>query len=413
MKMPQWRRTLYILLVVQILSTAGFSLVFPFLPLYVSELGVASFGSIEFWSGLVFSSQAITMMISAPIWGTIADRYGRKPMLIRASLGGAVILAAMGFVQNAEQLALLRTIQGFITGTMAASSALVAATAPRERSGEALGLLRTGSWIGVAVGPLIGGVIGDAFGFRESFWITSVLLAISGFAVLFWVQEDFQPVAKEEQPGFFSGYKTLLRAPDMASLYSATFLLSLGRSVILPVASLFVMDLMASSDGVATVTGILMGSKALIGSVCAVWMGRLSDRLGHGKVLVMAAVVAIVLYLPQPFVTSAWQLVLLQALTGVAYGGMMPAIGALMNLRTPKGAQGATFGLDNSVNAAARTIAPMLGAGVAVWFGMRGVFGVAVFVYAAAALVAVHIWRSGMARRVPAPIRTASVPSGD
>nr|HRJ43522.1 MFS transporter [Caldilineaceae bacterium] len=125
--LPQWRRNLYILFAVQIFSTAGFSLVFPFLPLYVKELGVASVGSIEFWSGLVFSSQAVTMMFTAPIWGTIADRYGRKPMLIRASLGGAIIVAAMGFAQNAEQLVLLRTIQGLVSGVIAASNALVAA----------------------------------------------------------------------------------------------------------------------------------------------------------------------------------------------------------------------------------------------------------------------------------------------
>ncbi|RME59537.1 MAG: MFS transporter, partial [Caldilineae bacterium] len=132
--MPNWKRTVYILFAVQMISTAGFSLVFPFLPLYVKELGVASGGSIEFWAGLVFSSQAVTMMISAPLWGSVADRFGRKPMLVRASLGGAILIGAMGFVQNAEQLVLLRTVQGLVTGVMAAASALVAATAPRDHS---------------------------------------------------------------------------------------------------------------------------------------------------------------------------------------------------------------------------------------------------------------------------------------
>ena len=144
-----WRRNLYILFGVQFLALAGFSIVIPFLPLYIKELGVVTGGSIEFWSGMVFSSQALAMMISAPIWGVIADRYGRKLMLVRASLGGAILMATMGFAQNAEQLTLLRFFQGFVTGTVPAASALVAATAPKERTGEALGLIQGGGLLSV------------------------------------------------------------------------------------------------------------------------------------------------------------------------------------------------------------------------------------------------------------------------
>ena len=89
--MPQWRRNLYILTLVQLLSTAGFSLVFPFMPLYVKEVGIATQGSVEFWAGLAFSSQAFTMMLAAPVWGAFADRHGRKVMLVRATFGGAVL----------------------------------------------------------------------------------------------------------------------------------------------------------------------------------------------------------------------------------------------------------------------------------------------------------------------------------
>jgi len=392
--LPQWRRNLYILFAVQILSTAGFSLVFPFLPLYVKELGVSSFGSIEFWSGLVFSSQAVTMMFTAPIWGIIADRYGRKPMLIRASLGGAIIVGAMGFAQNAEQLVLLRTIQGLVSGVIAASNALVAASAPPEKSGEALGLMQTGTWIGIAIGPLVGGVLGDAFGFRESFWITGAMLGMAAIAVVFWVQEDFMPQERKDRPGFLESYRALIHAPDMAGLYSSTFLFSLARSVTLPIAALFVLELMGPTAAVATVTGMLMGFKAIVGSGSAVWFGKLGDRLGHPRVLLFGAILGVLFYIPQPFVTAAWQLVALQALTGLVQGAMVPAIGALMNLRTPAGAKGAAYGLDNSVNAGGRMVAPMLGAGIAVWFGFRGVFALAGLVYVGSVLVAWHIYRN-------------------
>lgn len=399
--MPQWRRNLYILFVVQLLSMAGFSLIFPFLPLYVKEVGISTGGSIEFWAGLVFSSQALTMMLSAPVWGVVADRWGRKPMIVRAAIGGAVTIALMGFVQNAEQLVVLRVIQGLVTGTVAAANALVAASTPKERSGEALGLLQMGSWIGIAVGPVIGGVIGDAIGFRESFWITAVLLGLCTVAVVFGVHEDFQPVSRPKR-NLFAGYWDLLHAPDMAGLYSIGFLNSLGRSVIIPVAALFMAQLMHSDAHVATMTGIMMGAYAFVGSASSAWLGKLGDRIGHSVLLFVGMVLAVVFYLGQPFVTTAWQLVLLQALTGLSTGAAVPALGALMNLRTPAGAQGATYGLDNSVQSGARMIAPLLGAGIATWLGIRGVFVASIAIYTVGAFVTLHIWRAGVAHATSA-----------
>lgn len=409
--MPQWRRNLYILFVVQLLSTAGFSLVFPFLPLYVKEIGVSTGGSIEFWAGLVFSSQALTMMISAPIWGVVADRYGRKPMIVRASLGGAITIAAMGFVQNAEQLVILRVIQGLVTGTIAASNALVAGSTPKERSGESLGLLQMGTWVGIAIGPILGGIIGDHIGFRESFWITAVLLGVAATGVIFGVHEDFQPQPRAQRRSMFGSYGALLHAPNMASLYSASFLNSLSRSVIFPVAALFMIELMHENGPVATMTGLMMGVYAFVGSASAPWMGRLGDRIGHSKVLFGGMIFGVICYLPQPFVTSAWQLVALQAITGLSMGAFIPSLSALMNLRTPQGSQGATYGLDNSVQSGARMIAPLLGAGIATWFGVRGVFGVAAIIYVAAAFVGLHIWRFSAAQETAAAQPVAS--SGD
>jgi DHA1 family multidrug resistance protein-like MFS transporter len=399
--MIPWRRNLYILFGVQVFCMAGFSMVFPFLPLYIKTMGVATWGTVEFWSGLVFSAQPITMMFSAPLWGVVADCYGRKLMLVRATLGGAVILALMGFAQSAEQLALLRGIQGLVTGTIPAANALVAATAPREHSGEALGLLQTGSWIGVAIGPLIGGVVGDTFGFRESFWVTAGLLAISGVAVLFWVQEDFKPVSRKKRQSLLNGFRLLLRVPKMFNLYAVTFLQALGRMMFFPMAALFVMELMGGATGVASVTGLMMGAQAVTGSLSAVWLGRLGDRIGHEKVLLGALLTAVLIYLPQVFVTAAWQLVALQAFTGLVNGGMIPSIGALMNMRSPVGNQGATYGLNASITAAGRSVAPMLGAAVAMWFGLRSVFILSALVYALAVLVARHFCRGDFFEREP------------
>ena len=239
----------------------------------MKEIGIATRGSVELWAGLVFSSQAVTMMISAPIWGTLADRYGRKLMLARATLGGAVLLGLMGFAQNAEQLVLLRTIQGLVTGVVAAANALVAASTPKEHIGSAMGMLQMARWAGIAVGPVIGGLLGDAFGFRESFWITAVLLGAAGVAALLWVHEDFEPVTVAERVGFLESYRALLIAPGMVGLYALTFLRSLGSTIILPIVSLFVVNLMGTDNGAAAITGLLIGAAAFTGAISSVFWG--------------------------------------------------------------------------------------------------------------------------------------------
>ena len=395
--MAEWRRNLYLLFAIQVLSVAGFSLVFPFLPLYVEELGVSTRGSVAFWSGMVFSSQAVTMMLSSPIWGAVADRYGRKPMLVRATLGGAVMIVMMGYAQSAEQLVLIRMVQGLFTGVVSATSALVAATVPKEKSGESLGLIQTGIWVGVAVGPLIGGLVSEALGYRASFWVTGAALTLAAVAVIVFVREDFEPPPPKERVKFWEGYKKLLRAPDMGSLYFATFLQSLGRSVTMPLMAFFFVDLLATSRGAVAITGLSMGAKAAIGSVSAVYLGKIGDRLGHEKVLTAGALSAVLVYMAQIFVTEAWQLLVLQALVGISAGAIMPATSALLNLRTPHGAHGTTFGLNNSVTSGGRLLAPILGAAVFPLIGMPGVFALNTVVYVVLALAALYIWRKSVA----------------
>lgn len=401
--MQKWQRTLYILFVVQLFSVGGFSLVFPFLPLYVRELGISSFGTIEFWSGMVFSGQAFTMMLTSPFWGSLGDRYGRKLMLVRATLGGALFIALMGFAQSAEQLVLLRTIQGAFTGVLAAVNALAAGIAPKEKSGYALGLMQMGRWIGIGLGPLLGGLLSGLFGFRETFWITSVVVALSGVAVIFWVDEEFTPVAPKDRPGLIESYRSLYTTPGMQGLYGLTFLRSLGQTLVYPFAALYMAELLSHKSGSATqdaaiMTGLMIGAASISGALTSVWMGRLGDRIGHNSILVWGALVTLLFYIPQPFVTQAWHLIALQAGSGAAIGAMLPPVAAMMNLWTPSGAQGATFGLENSINAGARIFAPMLGALISVQFGLSSIFTAGILVYAVTVAVAIWVANSGRKR---------------
>ena len=386
--MARWQRTLLIMFVAQLISAMGFSIIFPFLPLYVQQLGTRTGLSVEFWAGMVFSSQAITMMLASPVWGALADRYGRKLMVERAMFGGAIVLMAMGFARSAEELALLRALQGLITGTVSAVNALVAASAPRNRTGYAMGMIQVGLWSGVAVGPLMGGWLADVYGFRTAFMVTGTLLALAGVLVWRWVDEPPALASPEvARMGFLRAWRRVLRAAGVMPTYALRFLTWLARNLLLPVAPLFVQSLLPSGAPVSTVTGLVVGLSSAASTASAVSLGRLGDRIGHRRILVTCAFLAALFYFPQSLVHSPWQSLALQALTGAAAGGITPSLSALLAHYTRPGEEGVVYGLDNSVVSAARAVAPMLGAGVAVWFGLRGTFVVAGLLFLVVAAV--------------------------
>ncbi|GAB4514502.1 MAG: MFS transporter [Anaerolineae bacterium] len=411
MRLAGWHRTLAIMFFAQLTTAIGFSIIFPFLPLYVESLGTHTSLSIEFWAGMVFSAQAVTMMITSPFWGAIADRRGRKLMVQRATFGGAIIVLLMAFARSAEELVLIRAIQGAVTGVVAAGSALVAAAAPREHTGFAMGTLQIGLWGGVALGPLIGGELAEAFGYRIPFVITSILLFIAGLVVHFGIDEQFTPQARKTQKkrGFLEDWQHILSMHGVAQTYSVRFLAGLGRSMIIPITPLFVAMLMMEGlqrgfilpvpdmfdsllvhmEGVSRMTGWVVGIASATATASGVILGRLGDRIGHRRILIGCATASILFYLPQAFVTHPAQLLLLQALVGLAAGGLVSAPSALLARYTDPGEEGAVYGLDNSVLAGARAIAPLVGASVAVWFGLRTTFAVLGVVFFLVLLVSV------------------------
>ena len=385
-----WQRTLAIMFVAQLLTAVGFSVIFPFLPLFVTELGSRTALSVEFLAGAVFSAQAITMMIASPFWGAVADRYGRKLMVQRAMFGGAVIMLMMAFVRSGEELVLLRALQGTVTGTVAAANALVASVAPRHRTGYAMGLLQMGQTTGIAIGPLIGGLLADAFGYRQTFILTSVLLLTGGILVFFGVQENFAPQSKSAtvRRSFWADWQHVFQADGVILAYSLRFLANLGRVMLVPFAPLFIATLLIDNSRLNTFTGLVIGVSAGAGTITAVYLGRLGDRIGHGRVLKWSALAAGLFFLPQSLVTEAWQLLILQVLTGAAAGGIIPTLSALLARFTEPGEEGSVYGIDNSIVAGARAVAPLIGSAIALWFGLRATFVATAVVFLLVALLA-------------------------
>jgi DHA1 family multidrug resistance protein-like MFS transporter len=373
---PRWQRTLYILFIAQLFTAIGFSSIFPFLPLYVEELGAVSSLSTEFLAGLVFSVQAFTMMIASPFWGALADRYGRKLMVERAMFGGAVILLLMAFARSAEELVLLRAIQGLITGTIAAANALAASIAPRNQTGYAMGLLQVGMSSGVALGPLVGGAIADAYSYSAAFYVTAGMLFIAGLLVWWGVEEDTQglPGPNGTETRFSSSWRQILTSPGVPVTYSLRFLSQLGRTMILPIAPVFIQTLMKDSSWLNTFTGLVVGVSAATTTLSAGYLGRLGDRIGPQRIVVNSAMAAALFYLLHSLASAGWQLLVLQALVGITLGGIVPSISAMLARYTDSSHAGAVYGLDNSIDAASRSIAPLLGATIAFLLGMRATF---------------------------------------
>lgn len=380
---PGWQRTLYIMFLAQLITAIGFASIFPFLPLYVKSLGTNTNLSVEFLAGLVFSAQAFAMMIASPIWGAIADRYGRKLMVERAMFGGAFILLLMAFVQSAEQLVVLRTIQGLITGTIAAANALIASIAPRNRTGYAMGMLQVGLGAGIALGPIIGGSIADMFGYRAAFYVTAALLFLAGLMVLFGVHENFIPpdYTESRRIQFISEWRKILATADVKTTYSMRFLTHLGRMMIVPIAPLFIQTLLLDTSQVNTITGLVIGISSATATISAAFLGRIGDRMGYRHIIIFCSLSAAVLYMAQSRVISPWQLLLLQALVGITLGGIIPSISARLAKITKKGEEGSVFGLDNSITSAASALAPLLGAAVAAWFGLRQTYSLTAVIF--------------------------------
>ena len=361
----------------QLLSAVGFSMIFPFLPNYVEDLGSAFNLDIVFLAGAVFSAQAITMAIASPIWGALADRFGRKIMVQRAQFGGAILLLAMAFASSAEMLVGLRALQGFVTGTVAAANALVAASAPRERTGYAMGLLQTGTWTGVALGPLLGGLLADAYGYSSAFYFTSALLFLSGLLVLFFVKEERSTSLNRKRISMREGWQHVMDSTGVKLVFFFRFMTWLSRNILVPYLPLFIAVLMLNEARVNTLTGLVIALSSGAGTVAALVLGGLGDKLGHRRIVTACMFVAALLFVPQIWVTQVWQLLILQALTGAAVGGVMPSLAALLNHYTEPGEEGAVYGLDNSVIAVSRALAPMLGALVVYLGGFRALFAAA------------------------------------
>jgi DHA1 family multidrug resistance protein-like MFS transporter len=367
-----WRRNLYALWVAQVLAIVGFTLRDSFLPFFLRDIGAEEIESAALWSGLAQAGGAGVMAIAAPIWGMVADRRGRKPMVLRAMFAAMITIGLMALVVAPWQLVALRMVEGAFTGTVAASTALVASHAPREKLGYALGMIQTAVFAGASLGPFLGGLMAGHLGYRPTFVIAAAFLGAGGVLVYFTVTENFMPAPRSELGGLDAvrASRTWLLAPVMVTMIAVLFVSRFAQMGVRPITPLFISELGNLSDArAASVTGLAFGLMGMTSAVASIFLGRRGDRVGHERILLMSVLAAGMVYLPMALIWAPWHMVVLQAMFGFAAGGMIPAANAIIARQTPPERRGVIFGVTASVGSIGAFFGPLVCAGIAATAG--------------------------------------------
>ncbi len=369
-----WKRNLAVVWVGCFLTGAAFSLVMPFLPLYVEQLGITGHSQLNMWSGLVFSITFLFSAIASPFWGGLADRKGRKLMLLRSALGMSVVMLLMGLAQNIWQFLALRALLGLLGGFVPNANALIATQIPRHKSGWALGTLSTGAVSGALLGPLMGGLMADSYGLRSVFFITSLVLFICFVMTLFFIRESFTPVSKKDMLHARQVLTSLKNPRLVLSLFVTTMIIQVATGSIAPILTLYVRDLAGNVSNLAFISGMIASVPGVAALISAPRLGKLGDRIGPEKILIGALVISVLLLIPMSLVQNPWQLGILRFLLGAADGALLPAVQTLLVYNSSSQISGRIFSYNQSFRDIGNVTGPLLGAAVSASYGFRTVF---------------------------------------
>lgn len=393
-----WRRNLAVCMFGSFTTIVAMTLLLPFLPLYVEQLGVKEHAAIVQWSGAAYGATFLTAALVAPLWGRLADLYGRKLMLIRASLGMAVAMALIGVAQDVWQLVGLRLLAGFLGGYASGSMLLVATQTPKARAGWALGTMSSAIMAGNLVGPLVGGVLPPLIGIRATFFAAGAVIFVAFIATAVLIREAPRPRDAKGKP-VGAGWAAIPDKGPVTAMFITGMLLMLANMSIEPIITVYVATLVRDAAQVTLVAGVVMSAAALGSILSAARLGRLADRIGHWNVIVACLAVSALLLVPQAFVTAAWQLVVLRFLMGLSLGGLLPCIAAVIRHNVPEAAAGQMLGWSVSAQYVGQVAGPLLGGYVGGHIGMPAVFIGTCVLMAAGALG--NAWVRSRARRSP------------
>lgn len=372
--MNKQKKNFAIIMFTNFLVAGSTTMIMPFLSLYIDSMGNYSDEYVQRWAGIVFGITFVAALLMSPVWGRIADKYGYKPILIINGFGIAISIFLMGYATSVAELFFLRLFMGLVTGFIPTSLAFVSSQTPKEIAGRTLGTLQMGSVSGTLFGPVIGGLMADAFGFEYTFVITAAVIGLAAAMVLFGIKEIKRVKQKDAHVyAKMTVIQGILHHRLLLNVMIISALIQIGNFSIQPLLSLYVAQL---TDGaqVAFLAGVTFSATGVGSLLFARRWGRLGDSIGYEKVLGLLLILAFLFVVPQAFVTELWQLIGLRLLFGIAVGGMIPTTTALMRRDAPVEIQGEVMGYNTSFRFFGNIIGPMFGGIVSGFIGISSVF---------------------------------------
>ncbi|MFK4894537.1 multidrug efflux MFS transporter [Lactococcus petauri] len=355
---------------------SSFSLVMPFLPLYIQSLGVTG-SNVELFSGIAFASTALVSGLVAPMWGKLADKYGRKPMMVRASFAMTFTMSAIAFSHHMGGywwLLLMRSLMGFFSGFIPNSTAMIASQAPKERSGYALGVLSTAMITGTLIGPSIGGLLAQWFGMANVFLIVGSLLALATILTVFFVHENFEPVTKDNMLSTKEIVNRVSNKHILFGLLITSFIIQVTTQSIEPFVTLYIKTLTTNTNNLMFISGLIVSAVGLSAMMSSSTLGKLGDKYGAHRLILIGLAFSFAMYLPMAFVKTPLQLGILRFMLGFGTGALMPSVNSLLAKITPKEGVSRIFAYNQMFSNFGVVVGPIVGSAIAGWVSYRMAF---------------------------------------
>ena len=375
--METWKRTVYISLVCIFCTAFGVSQLAPILPLYFHDLGVQTPEAMSLWSGLATGATYIIVCLAAPFWGRVADKKGRKITLIRSSFGMALCNVLIAFQTTPEGVVLIRLVQGLVSGFYSASITLIASESPIERTGWALGLLASANLAGSLIGPLLGGYIADTVGIRNDFIIVGALMGLAGVLATIFIHENYVPQPNPEKLSIRKLKEQIPEFNSIVALCVASFIYAICIMSLQPVISVYIKGIVPSdTENLAFIAGAVFSAMGIAQLMSSSPLGKLVDKIGPRKVLVVSLIYVGILNIPQAYVSDVYQLAIIRFLQGFGLGGMLPALNTYLSSKTPRKFTGQVFSYNQSCLFFGYFLGSVGGASLMAWLGFTTLFWV-------------------------------------
>ena len=375
--METWKRTVYISLICVFCTSFGVSQLAPILPLYFHDLGVQTPSAMSLWSGLATGATYLIVCLVAPFWGRIADKKGRKITLIRSSFGMALCNILLAFQTTPEGVVIIRLIQGLVNGFYSATITLIASESPIERTGWALGLLASANLAGSLIGPLLGGYIADTIGIRNDFILVGILMGLAGLLATIFIHENYVPKPNVEKLSISKLKEQIPEFNSIVALCVASFIYAICIMSLQPVISVYIKGIVPSNtENLAFIAGAVFSAMGIAQLISSSPLGKLVDKIGPRKVLVVSLIYVGLFNIPQAYVTDVYQLALIRFLQGFGLGCMLPALNTYLSSKTPREFTGQVFSYNQSSLFLGYFLGAVGGASLMAWLGFTTLFWV-------------------------------------